>query len=108
MIATVLLVAIAMILAIIIFIWAKSVIGESVLKNDEPVERACDDVEFYAEAFNNGNVDVENLGTVALYGVEIRRKDSGSLVDVGSFRSTIFAGETASVNIGSSSISDTD
>tara|TARA_Y100000034_G_scaffold104527_1_gene131131 strand:- start:4013 stop:4465 length:453 start_codon:yes stop_codon:yes gene_type:complete len=78
-IATVLLISIAIVLALIIFLWARGFISESVRKFDEPVERACDLVAFEAEA-DTTHVYVVNKGNVVLYGMEVKKKSRGGAV----------------------------
>jgi len=104
-IATVLLVSIALILALIIFLWAKSVVSEKIEKFNEPIENSCEKVKFRAELIrgsDKGEVHIENIGNVALYGVEIRGKSSGtisslSFTKANSCGSTITVGETCDV-----------
>ncbi len=95
-IATVLLIVIALIIAIIIFLWAKSFIGEKTQKFGEPVENSCGNVNFAAEV-SGTDLDVVNKGNVPLYGVEIRGKDAGTVLDKGSFTKTINIGETSQI-----------
>ena len=73
-IATVLLIAIALVLAVIIFLWARSYIGESVQKSDRAIESSCAEVVFEAEAFSDGSVAIQNNGNVPIYGIEVREK----------------------------------
>ena len=90
-IATVMLISLALVLALIILIWAKNFIGEKAQKFGEPIENACDDISFVAEAENdpiNTNelkVSVNNIGNVPLYGLEIRKTNavSGSVENIG-------------------------
>ena len=65
-IATVLLIVITLIIAMIIFLWAKNFIGEKTKKFNEPVENACERVSFDAEAFESGDIDIINRGNVPL------------------------------------------
>ena len=76
-IATVLLVALAIIFAIIIFIWAKSFIEENVLKNDEVVENSCDDVVFSASTESGIALTVTNQGNVAI-SFAVKKTSGGS------------------------------
>ena len=69
-IATVLLVSIALVLAVIIFLWARSFVAEQIEKGGRVVEMACEDVKFLAEAYS-GQLMIENVGSVPLFGVEI-------------------------------------
>ncbi len=99
-IATVLLIAISLAIAMIIFLWAKATIGESTLKFKEPISNSCDRISFAAESdLASGKINIENKGNVALYGVEIRKKDTGSVIDVKTLQHTIFTGETGSVEL---------
>lgn len=75
-IASVLLIAMAVILALIIFLWAKSFIGEDVIKNGEVIKNSCKNVVFDSE-ISGGELLVENKGNVALYGVAIKTAGSG-------------------------------
>lgn len=88
-VATALLITIALVLASIIFLWARSVLGEQEQKFDEPVENACLDVNFQAEALaGSQKINIVNRGNVPLYGVEVRRqnKAAGEVSFVGTFR----------------------
>jgi flagellin-like protein len=99
-IATILLIAIALIIAIIIFLWARTFIGEQTEKFDEPISNSCERVDFLAEAFlSDGDIDIENKGNVPLYGVEVRKKDSGSILDAKRLEKSIGVGETGDVVI---------
>lgn len=105
-IATVLLISIALVLAIIIFLWARSVVSEKIQKFDEPVENACDLARFDVEAVGGDKpqIHIVNRGSVALYGIEVRKKGAGSVETVSSFaegggKATITTGETESVGI---------
>ncbi len=79
-IATVLLISIALVLAVIIFIWASSFITEVVQKNEEPVENSCDDIRFRAEADSNQKtIFIVNEGNIPLYGLEVNIKTRGGI-----------------------------
>ncbi len=87
-IASVLLIAIALVVATMIFIWAKNFVKEKTLKFDEPIENSCQNVKFSAEADLNSadeelTISVNNIGNVAIYGAEIRRKIAGSNENLG-------------------------
>ena len=82
MIATVLLVAVALVLAVIIFFWARSFIGESISKGDRAIEESCDDVIFRAEAIG-GSLTIVNEGNIPIYSIEIKKKQTiGEIVEV--------------------------
>ena len=76
-VATMLLVVLAVILALIIWLWATSFIGENIKKNGEVVANSCEKVSFNAD-IANGKLSVENTGTIALYGVAVRKVGAGT------------------------------
>ncbi len=106
-IATVLLVLIAIIIAGIVYVWAKNFVGEKTLKFNQAIELSCPDIKFQAEAFASQNeVNIVNQGNVPLYGMEISKKGLGSVKNVGKFDSnTISDGETSSLSFPSGTLS---
>lgn len=74
-VATILLIALAVIIAVIIFLWARSVISEKIEKLDEPIERFCDQVALEASA-TGGEVTLVNRGNIPIYGVKIFKETS--------------------------------
>ena len=77
-IATVLLIGLAAVLALVIFLWAKSTLAEQYLKFNEPVERSCESVNYEAE-FTNGNFSVINRGNIPIYGFKVYSKTQSEL-----------------------------
>lgn len=101
-IATVLLIAMSLVLATIIFIWARTFIGEQATKFDQPVEFSCGDVSFDIDVFDDGTANIVNRGNVPLYGVDIRQVGFGAVRSVETFEGvTISSGETATLDLGS-------
>ena len=100
-IATVLLVVIALILAIIIFFWARSFVAEKIEKDGRDIDQSCAEVSFRAEVvLSEGNLAIENTGSVPLYGAEIRKKQFiGEIKKVATFDSTVRAGETGYIEL---------
>jgi flagellin-like protein len=78
-IATVLLISLALILAIIIFLWARTLINENILKFGEPIENACEDIFFDSEATPT-EIKIVNRGNVPIYGIEFRKIKLGSII----------------------------
>lgn len=104
-IATVLLISMAVVLAGIIFVWAKSFVGEKVQKFDEPIENSCANIDFDAEAYLGAQgmeLHLINRGTVPLYGVKIYSESAGSVEEQKTLDSTISSGETATLPLDSS------
>ena len=111
-IATVLLITIAIVLAFIIFIWARGFVSEKSEKFGEPVENSCANVEFSIDAvFDDNKIYVTNEGNVPIYGLEIRKKSSGSIEKTnGIFGETLAKGESgdAIFNFGTEDIKNGD
>lgn len=103
-IATLLLIALALVLVFLIFIWAKSFIEEELQKFGEPAERSCERIEFAAEVKSDGTVYVSNTGNVPLYGIELKQKDKGSVKSLGKkdFENGLPVGATGKIEISSS------
>jgi flagellin-like protein len=101
-VATVMLVVLAVIVAIIIFLWARSLIGEVPTKFDRPIDEACDTIVVRAEAFQeDGEVYVVNEGNVPIYGFQVNKKGAGEISQTEEkFRGTLSPGETLSENEG--------
>ncbi len=127
-IATMLLVSIALLLAVIIFLWAKAWLDERIQKDlgggPEPIESFCKDVNIAAEGFmttkndppcyekqgdvkkadvdNDGcsYVRVVNRGNIPVHGLEIREKGDNSVVSVGTFSKQAKEGEVRTIRIG--------
>lgn len=110
-VATVLLIVIVIVLATIIFIWARGFLSESATKGDRVVESSCEDVNFEvqiaptASQCNNGNdwaIDINNIGNVPIYGIKVLKYDEST----GSIDSLALADETfvgGTVTVGKSS-----
>ena len=77
-IATVLLIAMVIVLALIIFLWFKSLAQEKVLKFDQNVELICPDVAFTAEVSGGANPSliIENTGSVSIYRLKMQKEKS--------------------------------
>ncbi len=85
-VASVLLIGVALVLATIIFLWARNVVKEKETKFGEPVEKSCENIDFSAEVRLSGadvTVSINNKGNVAIYGIEIRREIGGSVEKIG-------------------------
>ena len=100
-IATVLLILMGVILAVIIFLWARSFVSETAQKDigegPEAVELFCDDIRFDAEAYVDGSdviVSVVNQGNIPLYGIEIKTRGIGytKVIDARPFTDALTSG----------------
>jgi flagellin-like protein len=113
-VATVLLIAIVVVIAVIIFLWARGFLAESARKGDRAVEVSCGTADFESKiikiADNCGTapggesaLDINNVGNVPIYGASIYEWDDtvGSLVVQEVFpEGTITIGTSTSVCLG--------
>jgi len=70
-VATVLLVAIVIVIALIIFLWFKELKGETCTKFDQNIELSCGNVEFLGD-YNNGELYISNTGNVPIFGMKVK------------------------------------
>jgi len=77
-VATVLLIAIVVVLAIIVFIWIRGLVGESITKFDgENVKLVCNKVDFQA-SYSNGVLVISNSGDIPIYKIKIEASGKGN------------------------------
>ena len=101
-IATVLLIAIVVVLIAIVFLWARGFLTEQVDKFDEPVDRACERTDFNAGINSQGVLGINNVGNIPLYGFNVKVFGTGKVVVNEVFDgSTIVAGESREIDISS-------
>lgn len=77
-IASVLLVALVLVLATIIYLWARAFIPETVEKFGSTIENSCQNVVFDV-AYSGGYLRVQNKGNVPIQGIRYAIEDPGSL-----------------------------
>jgi flagellin-like protein len=76
-IATVLLVAMVIVIALIIFLWFKGLSGEIITKfGGTNIELVCGDVEFFSD-YNNGQLSITNNGNVPIFGMKVKVEGGG-------------------------------
>ncbi len=113
-IATTLLILIAVILAILILLWIRSFIGEKAEKDlgggAEAVENFCNDVRFDGnariESAGNIKIEIVNEGNVPIRGIQVKKKGLGFVSKVGTYEYTqapeaLVTGESYGFDIGS-------
>ena len=92
-IASVLLILLVLVLAAIIFLWARGFIGEQIEKFGKPIEQICEDVSF--EAYRDGSeLEVVNKGNVDIRSLDIRMTKGGDS-EVSNFNFQVDAGDSA-------------
>ena len=95
-IATVLLIAMVLVLAIIIFLWARGFLSEQIEKFGQPVETVCDKVDFDVEfrgGQGGGTLDIVNRGNVPIHNFEIKKIKGGNS-EIESFDFPLDVGES--------------
>ncbi|OIO43847.1 hypothetical protein AUJ64_01615 [Candidatus Pacearchaeota archaeon CG1_02_39_14] len=99
-VATVLLVSVVIVLALIIFLWARGFLSERVQKFDSAIELSCDNVDFVAGVTpDRENLDLKNNGNVPIYGVIVKEIGRGSVEVKEVFGSTLNVGESREIDI---------
>lgn len=76
-VATTLLISLVIILGVIIYLWARSVVPEALEKRGEPIERACEQVAFTA-SYGGGQLSITNNGDIPIQELEVSRKSFGA------------------------------
>ena len=99
-VATVLLIALVMVLASIVFLWAKGFVTEQIQKFNEPVENACSSVDFEAEVISSqsgyNTLEIVNKGNIDIYQLEIKMLDGEGNSEVSRFKYNVDAGSSVS------------
>lgn len=101
-IATVLLVAVVITLASIVFVWALGFVKEGVEKNGEPIERVCDDVRFEAGIVMDGSdyvLEVNNRADVPIYGFNLRLVGQGTVRVQETLPGTLGSGQSTRITL---------
>jgi flagellin-like protein len=76
-IATVLLIAMVVVLGLIIFMWFRGFTQEAVTKFDTNVELVCSDVSFDA-SYSEGILSIVNTGNIPIYRIKLKTEGQGS------------------------------
>lgn len=99
-IATVLLIALVMVLASIVFLWARGFVTEQIEKFGQPVGNSCSLVNFEAEIipsqFNYDTIEVVNKGNIDIYHLDIKMFDSKGNSEVSKFKFNVDIGASVS------------
>jgi len=77
-IATMLLVVIVIVIALIVFLWFRSITEEAITKFDgQNIRIVCEEVSFEAD-YDNGQVFISNTGNVPIYQMKAKIYSTGS------------------------------
>jgi len=80
-IATVLLIALTLVLAMIVFLWARGFVSEQIEKQGKPTDQVCKDVSFDLDYVQNGQeveLQIVNRGNIPIYNFDIKFIGGGS------------------------------
>jgi len=75
-IATVLLIAIVIVLALIIFLWARGFVKEAITKKGLPSDQACEEIKLEIN-YNGNELQIINKGNIPIYRFELKGKSDG-------------------------------
>jgi len=77
-IATVLLIGMVIIIALIVFLWFRGLTQEAITKFDKNVEQVCGEVDFEASYSNaDGTLAVSNVGNIPIYNMKLKISKEG-------------------------------
>ncbi len=109
-IATVLLIALVLILAIIIFLWARGFISERIEKfPGQAIEDTCRNVNFDASYYTESGtpmLEIVNRGNVPIYGIGVKQKQSSGNSNMFSYNITVNVGGSGKAVVGDNINSD--
>ena len=97
-VATVLLIALVLVLATIIFLWARGFISEQIEKftggQKIPIENACQQVAFDVDSFEEGGLvlEIANRGNVPIHSFDIKGVKGGDS-EIQNFKFSVDVGE---------------
>ncbi len=101
-VASVLLVALVLVLASIIFLWARGFVSEQIQKFGENIDGLCEQVSFDAELYlaeNAGRtLDIANRGNIQIHSFDIKEVLGGNSI-VQKFNFPVAVGESVSKGI---------
>ena len=76
-VATVLLIAMAIVIGVIVILWTRGLISESIIKFGKNVELVCGEVQFEA-SYTEPVLYISNIGTVPIHDFKIKIFEDGS------------------------------
>ncbi len=96
-IATVLLIGLVMVLAVIIFFWARGWLTEKIEKFGQPIEKACENVDFDADLIEE-NLQIINRGNTPISGFDVKQFYADKS-EVKNYKIPIDVGGSGEVNV---------
>jgi flagellin-like protein len=100
-IATILLVVIAIALFGVIYIWINRMQQDTILKFDSDIRQSCLDVNFdvSVQGEQSGTVQVQNLGTFTLYKAIIYKRTASEILKIGEIGGSSGIGASEAANL---------
>ena len=97
-VATAMLIALVVVLAAIIFLWARGFFAEKIEKFEAPIEKSCEDVRFDMDFIEPSvgflGMEIENTGNIKIHNFDIKTfKDGNSEIET--FPFSVNPGETS-------------
>ena len=99
-VSSVLLIMLVLVMATMIFLWARGFVSEQIEKFGQPIDNLCSTVDFEAELTNINSpggeiLEVVNRGNVDIYHIEIKKWGSDGNSETGRFKFNVDAGKSA-------------
>jgi flagellin-like protein len=98
-VATVLLIAIVIVLAVIIFLWARGFISEKAEKDGSAVEFSCELIDLKIGIFGD-QLEIINRGNVPIYGIDVKLRGTGEVIVNELPGKTVGIGNSLSIDLG--------
>ena len=99
-IATVLLIAIVVVIAAIIFIWASNFVSEDIQKFDSSIKNACAEVDLEISEVSPGYLNVVNKGDVPVFALNLKVDDGSGNSDISKCEGSFSPGQSGVLVIG--------
>jgi flagellin-like protein len=92
-IASVLMIMLVLVLAAMIFLWARGFISEQIEKFGKPIEELCESIDFRAEKIGN-ELEILNRGNIDIWHLDVKVSKGGDS-EVSKFDFPVAAGKAA-------------
>jgi len=101
-IATVLLIMLALALVVIVFLWISGFISEQLEKQGKPIDQMCKEINFHVENEYDKmsailNLQVVNRGNVNIYGLDVKFIENKGSSMMKSFKLNVPVGESSDI-----------
>jgi len=98
-IASVLMIMLVLVLAAMIFLWARGFISEQIEKFGQPIEDACSNVDFSVAKYGENKLEIRNRGNVDIWYLDVKVFDEDGNSEIRKFDVRVDAGNTTMVPI---------